>query len=133
VARAKPSPASVASGLRQMTAGPEPVTAVFCGNNRITVPALREIARAGRPVALVGFDDFELADLVEPGVTVVAQNPAEMGRRAAELLFGRLAGTRGPARYVELGTQLIVRGSGEIAPAAAVRTVGEAAAVRTGG
>jgi LacI family transcriptional regulator len=117
VARTKPSPASVKTGLEQMTTGPEPVTAVFCGNNRTTVFALREIARASGRIALVGFDDFELADLVEPGVTVVAQNPAEMGRRAAELLFGRLAGTRGPTQNIELGTQLIVRGSGEIAPA----------------
>jgi LacI family transcriptional regulator len=92
------------------------VTAVFCGNNRITVLALREIARASQRIALVGFDDFELADLVDPGVTVVAQNPGEMGRRAAELLFGRLAGTPGPTQYIELGTQLIVRGSGEIPP-----------------
>jgi LacI family transcriptional regulator len=117
VARAKPSPASVKAGLEQMTTGPEPVTAVFCGNNRTTVFALRETVRASRRIALVGFDDFELADLVDPAVTVVAQNPGEMGRRAAELLFGRLAGTRGPAQYIELGTELIVRGSGEIAPA----------------
>ena len=116
VARLKPAPATVQAALQQMMSGPEPVTAVFCGNNRITVFALREIARASRRVALVGFDDFELADLLDPGVTVVAQNPAEMGRRAAELLFGRLAGTRGPTQYIELGTQLIVRGSGEIPP-----------------
>jgi LacI family transcriptional regulator len=117
VARIKPSPASVQAALAQMVAGPEPVTAVFCGNNRTTVFALREIARASQRIALVGFDDFELADLLDPGVTVVAQNPAEMGRRAAELLFGRLAGTRGPAQFIELGTQLVVRGSGEIPPA----------------
>ncbi len=116
VARIKPAPASVQAALARLLSGPEPVTAVFCGNNRITVLALREIARASQRIALVGFDDFELADLVDPGVTVVAQNPAEMGRRAAELLFGRLAGTGGPTQYIELGTQLIVRGSGEIPP-----------------
>jgi LacI family transcriptional regulator len=116
VARIKPAPASVQAALAQLLSGPEPVTAVFCGNNRITVLALREIARASQRIALVGFDDFELADLVDPGVTVVAQNPAEMGRRAAELLFGRLAGTLGPTQYIELGTQLVVRGSGEIPP-----------------
>jgi LacI family transcriptional regulator len=116
VARIKPSPATVQAALEQMVSGPEPVTAVFCGNNRTTVFALRAIAGASRRIALVGFDDFELADLLDPGVTVVAQNPAEMGRRAAELLFGRLAGTRGPTQYIELGTQLIVRGSGETPP-----------------
>ena len=116
VSMGKPAPDGIRDALRRMLAGPSPVTALFCGNNRITVLALREIAAAGRRIALVGFDDFELADLLNPGVTVVAQNPAEMGRRATELLFGRLAGTRGPTQYVELGTQLIVRGSGEIPP-----------------
>ena len=116
VSMAKPAPDGIREALQRMLAGPSAITALFCGNNRITVLALREIAASGRRIALVGFDDFELADLVNPGVTVVAQNPAEMGRRAAELLFGRLAGTRGPTQYVELGTQLIVRGSGEIAP-----------------
>jgi LacI family transcriptional regulator len=49
-------------------------------------------------------------------VTVVAQNPAEMGRKAAELLFGRLAGEHAPVQRIELSTRLIPRGSGEIPP-----------------
>jgi LacI family transcriptional regulator len=116
VSMAKPAADGIGHALAAMLAGPSPVTALFCGNNRTTILALREVARAGRRLALVGFDDFELADLLTPGITVVAQNPAEMGRRAAELLFGRLAGARGPAQYIELGTELIVRGSGEIPP-----------------
>ncbi len=116
VSMAKPGPAVVRNALDQMLAGPSPVTAVFSGNNRITVLAVREIAQAARRVALVGFDDFELADLLSPGVTVVAQNPAEMGRKAAELLFGRLAGEHAPAQRIELATRLIPRGSGEIPP-----------------
>jgi LacI family transcriptional regulator len=116
VSMAKPGPAVVRNALDQMLAGPSPVTAVFSGNNRITVLAVREIAQAARRVALVGFDDFELADLLSPGVTVVAQNPAEMGRKAAELLFGRLAGEHAPAQRIELSTRLIPRGSGEIPP-----------------
>jgi LacI family transcriptional regulator len=116
VSMAKPGPAVVRNALDQMLAGPSPVTAVFSGNNRITVLAVREIAQAARRVALVGFDDFELADLLSPGVTVVAQNPAEMGRKATELLFGRLAGEQAPAQRIELATRLIPRGSGEIPP-----------------
>ena len=50
--------------------------------------ALRELGLQ-RKVALVGFDDVVLGDLVEPGVTVVAQDPYELGRRAGELLFAR--------------------------------------------
>jgi LacI family transcriptional regulator len=116
VAQAPPDQAGIARALAGMLGGLAPVTALFCGNNRATVLVLRELARAGARPALVGFDDFELADLLAPAITVVAQNPAEMGRVAAELLFRRLAGERGPAQRVELPTCLMIRGSGEIPP-----------------
>jgi len=116
VAQAPPDAAGIAGALSAMLRGPAPVTAVFCGNNRATVLTLRELARAGARPAVVGFDDFELADLLTPAITVVAQDPAQMGRVAAELLFRRLAGEHGPAQRVELPTRLIARGSGEIPP-----------------
>jgi LacI family transcriptional regulator len=116
VAQAPPDPAGIARAVAGMLGGPAPVTAVFCGNNRSAVLTLRELARAGVRPALVSFDDFELADLLTPAVTVVAQDPAEMGRVAAELLFRRLAGEHGPAQRVELPTRLLARGSGEIPP-----------------
>jgi LacI family transcriptional regulator len=108
---------TVARALARMTSGPAPVTALFCGNNRATALALRELRASGLRLALVGFDDFELADLVTPATTVVAQDTAGLGRIAAELLFQRLAGDRDPARLIELPTRLIVRGSGELPPA----------------
>jgi LacI family transcriptional regulator len=67
-------------------------------------------------VALVGFDDVLLADLLEPGITVMAQDPATMGRRAAELLFRRLDGDAAPSVHLVVPTQLVARGSGEINP-----------------
>jgi LacI family transcriptional regulator len=65
---------------------------------------------------VVGFDDFELADTLDPPVTVVAQDAALLGRTAAELVFSRLDGEDGPARHLTLDATLIVRGSGEVAP-----------------
>jgi len=50
-------------------------------------------------------------------VTVVAQDPAAIGRTAAAVLFGRLAGDRAPTVVHVVPTCLIRRGSGEIAPA----------------
>jgi LacI family transcriptional regulator len=91
-------------------------TAVFAGNNRLTIGAVRAIAAQPRPVALVGFDDFELADQLQPAVTVVAQDVGALGRTAAELLVRRLGGDRGPGTLVTIGASLIVRGSGEIPP-----------------
>jgi LacI family transcriptional regulator len=70
-------------------------------------------------VALVGFDDFLLAELLSPGVTVVAQDPAAMGRTAAELLFDRIDGSNRPPEVRLVPTTLIRRGSGEIGPGAA--------------
>ena len=94
----------------------QPPTALFTARNNITVAAVRVLQRLGLQdtVALVGFDDFPLADLMRPGVTVVAQDPSAIGRTAAEILFARLAGdTSAPAIRI-VPTRLIERGSGEI-------------------
>ena len=95
---------------------PSPPTAVFAGNNRITVGVVRALRRHGARMAVVGFDDFELADTLDPPVTVVTQDALLLGRTAAELVFSRLDGEAGPARHVTLAATLIVRGSGEIRP-----------------
>jgi LacI family transcriptional regulator len=113
-----PTPSNIETGLRRMLDGPAPITAVFCGNNRISVATLRALSRLPQHLAVVGFDDFELADLLTPGITVVAQDVTTLGRLAAELLFRRLKGDRGPAERTEVPTRLITRGSGEIAPEA---------------
>lgn len=110
------APERVTAAAGAMLSGPEPVTAVFAGNNRVTVTVVRVLAGLPRPVALVGFDDFELADLLRPGVTVVAQDPAALGRVATDRLFQRLAGTPLPPTRIELPTRLVPRGSGELPP-----------------
>jgi LacI family transcriptional regulator len=118
-----PEPARVRNVLNQLLDAQPGVTALFTGNNRLTVTVLRELAvrpwppGSHRP-ALLGFDDFELADLLRPAVSVVAQDPAGLGRHAAELLFARLGGQRTPPRRITLPTRIIARGSGEAPPAA---------------
>jgi LacI family transcriptional regulator len=100
-----------------MLAGANPPTALFASNNVITVGALRALRqRRGQAVALVGFDDFDLADLIDPPVTVIAVDAQALGRRAAERLFARLAGNRASPQTEVLATRLIVRGSGEVRP-----------------
>ena len=107
---------SFSDALTAMLAGPNPPTAIFTSNNRSTVEILRELAKLPHRPALVGFDDFELADALTPGITVVAQDALAMGRTAAELLFARLDGAAGPMQTISLKTRLIVRGSGELRP-----------------
>ena len=89
-------------------------TAVFCANNRNTIGALRALRDHPRPVALVGFDDFELADMLPTPVTVVRHAPEDMGRIAAELAYARLEGDGGPPQRRTLPCELVVRGSGEV-------------------
>jgi LacI family transcriptional regulator len=100
-----------------------PPTALFAGQNFFTIGAIRALRALGleRQVAVAGFDDFLLADLLDPPGTVVAQDPSELGRRAAELLFCRLDGDRSPTQRVVCDVRLIARGSGEIAPTARAR------------
>ena len=89
-------------------------TAIFTGNNRCTVGVLHALDGDRKRIALVGFDDFELADML--GVTVVRTDPYRIGQLAAELAFARIDGDdRKPQRAV-VPTELVTRGSGEIRP-----------------
>jgi LacI family transcriptional regulator len=94
----------------------DPPTALFCGRNVISVGAVRALRSRGlqRQVAIVGFDDFATADLLEPGLTTIRQDAAAEGRRAVDMLLARLDGLDEPARSVVLPTELIERGSGEL-------------------
>lgn len=91
-------------------------TAVFSSQDLITIGAVRALRdrEMHRSIALVGFDEFELADLLEPAITVVAQDPRRIGALAAERLFSRLEGDKQAERTYVVKTTLIPRGSGEI-------------------
>lgn len=102
--------------LREMFSLPEPPTALFTTNSRTTKAVLKALRLLDRHPALVGFDDFELAELLVPAITAVAQDPWAIGEAAVDLLGERIAGLHGPERRVVLGTRIIARGSGEIAP-----------------
>ena len=93
-----------------------PVTAVLCADRAQTEAVLR--ANAGRdPVAVIGFGDFPLADLMSPPVTVLSYDATLIGRTAGELLIGRLGGEQAPRRTVRVPVRLVPRGSAEFPPA----------------
>ncbi len=102
--------------VRELLTTTDPPTALLAGQNLITIGAIHALQRLGlqHRVALLGFDDFPLADLLNPGVSVIAQDPTGLGQAAAELLFARVDGDRTPPRHVVVPTRLIPRGSGEI-------------------
>jgi LacI family transcriptional regulator len=103
---------TIRAALEKWTSCPEPVTAVITGNTRVTIPALHSLHDDHRDLSFVAYDDFELSDVVEPAVTVIHQDPAAMGQKAAQQLFARLLGDESPAQTLVLPTRLIVRASG---------------------
>jgi LacI family transcriptional regulator len=103
--------ATARAAVERLLQMPDRPTALFTANNRNTIGALHALAGAPNPVALAGFDDFELADLL--GTTVVRADPWKLGEQGAALAFARLDGDDGPPRTVTIPTQLVQRGSGE--------------------
>ncbi|MFF5007073.1 LacI family DNA-binding transcriptional regulator [Streptomyces phaeochromogenes] len=108
---------SAIAATERLLALPNPPTALFTSQNFVTIGAVRALRALGLQdtVAHLGFDDFPLADLLSPGISVIAQDVEQLGRTAAEMLFHRLDGDQSPTRTVTIATRLIERGSGEIA------------------
>ncbi len=98
---------------------PDPPTAIFAGRNAISKGTLQALSERGEreSVAVVGFDDFPMADLLQ--VTVIRQDVAKLGALVAARLLERIAGDTTPPIRIVLPPTLIPRGSGEIPPPAA--------------
>lgn len=94
----------------------EPPTAFFAWQNRATIGAWRALRARGlnHECALIGFDDLEFADVLDPPITVIVQDPAELGSKAASTLLARLAADTSPPRHIIVPSRLLQRGSGEI-------------------
>ena len=89
---------------------------LFSSQNLVTLGVLEAVHQAHlqHTVAHVGFDDVPLGPLLDPGVTVMAQDPTGIGTLAAERLVARMNGDTSPAEVHTVATKLIVRGSGEL-------------------
>jgi LacI family transcriptional regulator/LacI family repressor for deo operon, udp, cdd, tsx, nupC, and nupG len=94
---------------------PEPPTAIFAANNLVTLGALETILSRGLKIpeemAIVGFDDVYWATSLNPPLTAVRQHGFEIGRRAIELLYQRIADPSRPAANVIIQTELMIRKS----------------------
>jgi LacI family transcriptional regulator len=109
-------PDAAARAIDEMLAATEPPTAFFTGQNLLTIGGVHALRQAGREreIALIGFDDLPLADMLDPAISVVAQDPQAIGHAAADQLFRRLDGDRALAVHHVIPVTLIARGSGEI-------------------
>ena len=94
---------------------PEPPTALFTGNNLLTIGALRAIherqLHLPADLSLVAFDDMEWTSLISPRLTVVAQPTYAMGQAAAELILKRIADPNRPAEQILFKPALQIRES----------------------
>jgi len=91
------------------------VTAVFCGNDQMAIGLLRALHEVGRSVpgdvSVVGFDDIPEAAHLQPPLTTVRQDFAELGQRSVEMLVAQIStGVRqtGQSRFTP---SLVVRES----------------------
>jgi LacI family transcriptional regulator len=103
------------SSMASLLEGGIPPTAVFSANNLMTIGALRLLRDRGvaipDEVSLVGFDDLDLSELLNPPLTVIDRPTFSLGSSAAELLRARLATPDREQQHLTLAVQLVVRGS----------------------
>lgn len=94
-----------------------PPTAIFSTNNLMTMGVLQELIERGVTIptdmAVVGFDDLKLANLVRPALTAIAQKPYQIGHTAFGLLLKRISEPTGNEEYQEIRipVKLRIRGS----------------------
>ncbi|MFI1420911.1 LacI family DNA-binding transcriptional regulator [Streptomyces sp. NPDC020731] len=109
---------SAASGHRAMAElierAPE-IDGVFAASDTMAAGALDALRAAGRrvpeDVAVIGFDDFPLAQHTDPKLTTVRQPLEEIGRTMVRLLLEEMEEPEVAWRHVILRTELVLRGS----------------------
>jgi LacI family transcriptional regulator len=114
---------SAENAINRLLAGTNPPDAIFALKNSTTIYAFEVLQKLNVSVpgsiALLGFDDFELASTVRPSISVVQQPVEEIARIAAELLFKQLLDAGKAAQHsrsekteqIKLETRLIHRSS----------------------
>lgn len=109
-------PAAAEAATRNLLqASPRP-TALFTAQHFVTIGAIRALHGLGlqHEVAMIGFDEVELGDVLDPAISVVPQDPAEIGRVAGERIYARLDGAAPLPAPIALPSTVVARGSGEI-------------------
>ena len=93
----------------------EPPTAVFAISDIVAIGAMQAIGNAGlhvpENIAVVGFDDLDIASLYNPPLTTVYQPKKDIGRLAMELLCKKIHGLSSENGSVFLEHELRIRKS----------------------
>ncbi|WP_106398131.1 LacI family DNA-binding transcriptional regulator [Actinocorallia populi] len=106
---------SGAAAMRDLLERDPELDAVYAASDPMAIGAMRVLRASGRTVpgdvAVVGFDDSQMARHTEPPLTTVHQPVEEMGRAMAELLVARIQGREPESPVIILDTRLVVRES----------------------
>jgi LacI family gluconate utilization system Gnt-I transcriptional repressor len=88
---------------------------VFFSADGLAIPALldcqRRAIKVPRDIAICGFGDYDLATIVDPALTTVRVEAAEMGAAAAQLILRRLKEGASGEKHVDVGYRVLVRES----------------------
>jgi LacI family transcriptional regulator len=89
---------------------------IFVSDNILTIGVFRHLKKQGlripEDLSLIGYDDYEWMNDVEPAITAVKQSPYRMGSEAASMLLERLLGPdSGERKFLILDTVLVKRES----------------------
>lgn len=113
--------AAVETALLEHLKTDKPIDAIFSTKNSTTIYVYQILRKLGYRiplnVALIGYDDFVLADALEPPISVVRQPVERIGARAAELLFHQMETGIQSHEMEILNVELILRASSSIAAA----------------
>ena len=112
-----PSRPTMAASAAQLLARADAPTAVFCATSRASIATVDAIRAAGiEGLAFISFGDFELADVLTPGISCIDQDPRLIATAAFERLVELMDDPASPPRTITVPTRLIRRGSGELPP-----------------
>jgi LacI family transcriptional regulator len=89
--------------------------AVFISNNSMTFGAYKYLKESGHTVpdqvAVIGYDDFDWAEIVEPPITTVRQPAYDLGVHAAKLILARIIKKQVKREMMYMDPTLIIRRS----------------------
>ncbi len=108
-------PGSGQAAAKKLLALPDPPTAIFACNDLMAIGVLRAGMELGRRIpqdlAVVGYDDIELASYTTPPLTTIQQPKKEMGITAFNYLLSRIQTRQSPPQRASLPVSLVERGS----------------------
>lgn len=103
------------AAMQELLAHPQRPQAVFAGNDAMAVGAYQALYQAGlripQDMAVIGYDDIELARYMTPPLTTIHQPKDELGELAIDVLIHRMAQPDLQQQRLQLTPVLMERGS----------------------